>query len=431
MAAQQESWEGRDLPPISRTEVLARRLAARWLLPIDGDPIQWGAILIGPEGRLQAVGADRDVPRPSGVPAVTLDHAALLPGFINTHTHLELTGLEGQVREPEFATWIRELRELKATRTPAQFLEAARRGLTDCYAAGITTVADTGDSGAVAVALSESGGSGVAYQEVFGPHPDQAAASLAQLQSRVGELRRLGTGRLRIGVSPHAPYTVSGRLFRLVADWARVEQLPVAVHIAESPAEKQFLLTGAGPFAAAWEARGIPLPQSRGMTPIQWLATHGILSDRCLCIHVVQADASDLRQLADGGAAVAHCPRSNAAHHHGAAPLAALLQAGIRVGLGTDSVVSVERLDLLAEARAAGELAAISPEALLHLCTLGGAQALGLGDETGSFVTGKWADCVAIRVPDDDRTIAQRVLASSPSDVLMTYLGGKEVYRSG
>jgi 5-methylthioadenosine/S-adenosylhomocysteine deaminase len=370
------------------------------------------------------------VPQPSGVPADTLGDAVILPGLINTHTHLELTGLEGQVRHAEFASWIRELRGIKATRTPTHFLEAARRGLADCYAAGVTTVADTGDSGAVAVALAESGGSGVAYQEVFGPHPDQAEQSLAELQARVTQQCRLSSSRLQIGVSPHAPYTVSGRLFRLVADWARAERLPLAVHVAESPAEQQFVLAGTGPFAAAWEARGIPLPQSCGMTPIQWLATHGVLSDKCLCIHVVQADRSDVVRLRDTGAAVAHCPRSNAVHRHGAAPLAGLLAAGVRVGLGTDSVVSVERLDLLAEARAARELAALSAEAVLHLCTLGGAHALGIGDQTGSLVPGKWADCVAIRVPDDGRTIAERVLASSPGDVLKTYLGGKEVYRS-
>lgn len=415
---------------VSRTEVLARRLAARWLIPIEGDPIEGGAILIGSDGRLQEVGHDDTVPRPEGVPSHSWGDAAILPGFVNTHTHLELTGFADRIQESEFASWIRQLRQLKATRTAEEYLNAARQGLADCYAAGVTTVADTGDSGAVSVALAEAGASGIAYQEVFGPHPDQAEQSFAELRARVMELRNRTSMRLRIGVSPHAPYTVSGRLFQLVADWARAEKLCLAVHIAESPAERQFLSAGTGPFAEAWGARGIPLPQPLGKSPIEWLGEHGVLSEHCLCIHAVQVNSADIERLAWSGTAVAHCPLSNRAHQHGAAPLAQFLEAGIRVGLGTDSVVSVGRLDLLAEARAARHLARLTAEDLLGLCTLGGARALGLDRETGSLVPGKWADCVVIRLPRDRGRVLEDIASSSPSDVLLTYVGGKEVYRS-
>jgi 5-methylthioadenosine/S-adenosylhomocysteine deaminase len=408
----------------------ARRLAARWLIPVEGAPIERGALLMGPDGRLQAVGADSAVPRPRDIPAVELEDAVILPGLINTHTHLELTGFEGRLPQREFAVWIRRLRELKTTRTAAEYVEAARRGLQACYATGVTTVADTGDSGAVIQVLAEADGSGVAYQEVFGPDPAQADQSLAGLQERVGGLRRLASGRVRLGVSPHAPYTVSGRLFSAVAAWARSVGLPLAVHIAESPAETQFLRAGAGPFAQAWLARGISLPHSDGRSPVEWLSEHGMLTEQSLCIHAVQVDPPDIRRLADSGAAVAHCPLSNRAHGHGTAPLAALLDAGIRVGLGTDSVVSVGRLDLLAEAREAGSLASLSADQLIELCTLAGARALGIDSETGSLRVGKWADCTAIRLNGADHDPAERVLASSPGDVMLTYVGGREVYRS-
>ena len=127
---------------------------------------------------------------------------------------------------------------------------------------------------------------------------------------------------------------------------------------------------------------------------------------------------------------MAHCPLSNRVHRHGAAPLAALLDAGIRVGLGTDSVASVERLDLLAEARAARTLAALSAEQALELCTLGGAAALGLAGETGSLAVSKWGDCTAIRMSQKVGSPAEQVLASSPGEVLRTYVGGREVYRA-
>ena len=375
------------------------------------------------------MGPDAHVPRPSHLPSLEFANSVLLPGLINTHTHLELTGLEGQVSEPEFPAWITHLRQIKNTRDPADYLVAARQGLQDCYAAGVTTVADTGDSGAVIQALAEADGSGIAYQEVFGPDPAQLTESLSGLQARVEERSSWATGRVRLGVSPHAPYSVSGPLFQAVAAWAATERLPLAVHVAESPAETQFVQAGAGPFAQAWVARGFALPPSRGRTPVEWLDQHGVLTERTLCIHAVQVTSQDVDRLATSDAAVAHCPLSNQAHGHGAAPLQAFLAAGVRVGLGTDSVVSVGRLDLLAEARFAQKRAGLTAEQAVELCTLRAARALGL-DDTGSLRPGKWADCTVIRVPPGEGTPSDRLLASSPDHVLLTCVAGREVYRA-
>jgi cytosine/adenosine deaminase-related metal-dependent hydrolase len=410
----------------------ARRLSARWVLPADGPAVEHGALLIGSDGRIAAVGHEADVPRPAGVAVEDFGDAVLLPGLINTHTHLELTGLEGEPPGPDFAAWIRRVREAKAARPPEAYLEAARRGLADCRAAGVTTIADTGDSGAVIQALAEAGGSGIAYQEVFGPHPDQRDASLAGLQRRVEHLGRFVVERVRIGVSPHAPYTVSGPLYAATAEWARREGLPVAVHLAESPAESALLERGAGAFAEAWRGRGIPLPMPPGRTPVAWLEEHGVLSDRTLCIHVAQAGPGDVGRLARTGASVAHCPLSNRAHGHGAAPLGALLAAGIRVGLGTDSTLSVGRLDLLAEARAARALGGLDAARALALCTFEGARALGMDAELGSLAPGKWGDCAVIRPPRGTAEAApeEQVLASGPRDVLATFVGGRDVHRT-
>ena len=409
-----------------------RRLAARWLIPVEGPPIEGGALLVAADGRIVAVGPDDTVPHPPDTPAEKFDDALIVPGLINTHTHLELTGFEGLVSEREFPAWIRRLRELKTTRSPAEYVEASRRGLQACFACGVTTIADTGDSGSVVHALAEAGGSGVAYQEVFGPDPAQAEESLAGLQAKVDRLRVLSSERVTVGVSPHAAYTVSGNLFRAVARWANSEQLPLAVHAAESTAESEFLRQGSGPFADAWRARGISLPVPRGRTPLQWLEEHEVLTDRTLCIHAVQLEGQDISRLAQSGAAVAHCPLSNQALGHGHAPLEELLSRLIGVGLGTDSVVSVGRLDLLAEARAASGLApALTADQLIELCTLSGARALGLERQTGSLRPGKWADCTVVRVSGNGRARpADQVLASRPADVLRTYLAGKEVYRA-
>jgi 5-methylthioadenosine/S-adenosylhomocysteine deaminase len=129
---------------------------------------------------------------------------------------------------------------------------------------------------------------------------------------------------------------------------------------------------------------------------------------------------------------VAHCPRSNAAHGHGDAPLAALLEAGLRVGAGTDSVLSVGRLDLLAEVRQARRLAGLDAGAALRLCTASAAAALGLDSEIGTLSAGKWADCVVVRPgAGGSADPAEQVLGSGPEDVVLTILGGRDVYRAG
>jgi 5-methylthioadenosine/S-adenosylhomocysteine deaminase len=278
--------------------------------------------------------------------------------------------------------------------------------------------------------MAEQRASGIAYQEVFGPHPAQVGESLAGLRARVDALRGYAGDRVQLGLSPHAPYTVSGPLYRAVAEWAAREKLPLAVHLAESRAESELLEHGSGPFADTWVRRGIPLPRGPGCSPVEWLDRHGVLGERTLCIHVVRSGARDVDRLSQRGCAVAHCPLSNAAHGHGAAPLAGFLAAGLRVGLGTDSVLSVGRLDLLAEARAARVLANLGAEDALALCTLRGAAALGLAHEIGSLERGKWGDCVVVRSTDADVGPVQQVLDSRPEDVMATYLGGRDVYRA-
>jgi len=417
-----------------------RWLRAAWVLPIDRPPLRDGAVLVDAQGRIAAVGPAAELSPPSGAAVTHLPDAALLPGLVNTHTHLELTGLAPLGEVASFADWIRGIIERKRARTPADFLAAARQGLRDCWAGGVTTVADCGDSGAVAAALAELGGSGIAYHEVFGPHPAQAEESMAALAARVAELRRAcGGPRVRIGVSPHAPYSVSGPLYRASARWAREAGLPLAVHLAESAEESELIGQGTGAFAGMWARRGIPplAPAGpAGRSPVAWLEEHGVLGPDCLCIHVVRADAADVSRLASAGAAVAHCPLSNAAHAHGVAPLAALRAAGIRVGLGTDSVVSVGRLDLLAEARAARRLGALSAAEALELCTLGGARALGLDAELGSLAPGKWADAAAVRLPQaaaraaDAAAVPEAVLGAAVEDVVLTLLGGRVVHQA-
>lgn len=392
-------------------------------------PIADGAILIGPDGRLIAAGPHHAVPAPPDAVNEVLSEVALIPGLVNTHTHLELTGCDTLDTAAEFPDWITALRRWKATRGPAAFLDGARRGIRDCWAAGVTTVADTGDTGAVIQALHELDGSGICYHEVFGPDPTQCGESLAALRLRVAELRLWTTTRIRLGVSPHAPYSVSGELYAAVAREAQLQGWPLAVHLAESVTESDLVSRGEGRFAAQWRERGIPAP-ARGLSPVGFLDACQVLGPDTLAIHLVQASAQDVATLARRGAAVAHCPLSNRRHRHGEAPLRALIAAGMRVGVGTDSVASVGRLDLLAEARAARLLAFLDAEEALALATRDAARALGLQGEVGALVTGAWGDATAVRLPGPaPADLYEAVLAAGVGDIVGTWLAGREVFR--
>lgn len=367
--------------------------------------------------------------------------AILLPGLVNTHTHLELTGFPATARDSEFPDWILNIRRLKQGRSLREFTDAARRGLRDCWAGGVTTIADTGDSGATILALRELDGSGIAYQEVFGPDPRLLEESFYGLIQAVSEQESFSSERVRLGVSPHAPYTVSGPLFSRVASWARSSNLPIAVHIAESHAESEFVTGGAGRFAEAWRRREIPLlddgshlPRSRRVaeppSPMGWLSMLGVLGPSTLCIHAINLSDPDILLLRQSGAAVAHCPVSNHQHGHGRARLRALLDAGIRVGLGTDSMASVGTLDMFAEMRAARDLAQLSDQAAVELATIGGARAINLDREIGTLTPGRWGDLIAITAADNDPSDPfARILAASPADVLETFISGRSVHR--
>jgi len=364
------------------------RIRAGSVHPVTAPPIEDGAVLVDDRGTIAAVGPHPLVPTPPGARELAFPHASLVPGLVNTHTHLELTHLADKNAEREFARWIRALRALKDATTPDEFARAAERGVRDGWAAGVTCVADTGSTGAPLEALARLGGRGIYYQEVFGPDPGQCAASMEELRRALDRLSPFATSPLSLGVSPHAPYTVSEPLYRAVADLAGRDALPLAVHLAESRAETMLVRDGTGPFADALHARGFAV-RAHNCSPVQYLVQLGVLaSGNCLAIHCVQVDGPDIESLRGAGVAVAHCPRSNRAHGHGTAPLAAFRRAGLRVGLGTDSVVSVGDSSLLAEAAAAG----LEGEDALRMLTIEGASALGLEREIGSLEVGKQAD---------------------------------------
>jgi 5-methylthioadenosine/S-adenosylhomocysteine deaminase len=394
------------------------RIRAGVVYPVTAPPIQDGAVLVGADGRIAAVGPHGKVPTPGDTEQLEFRDAILTPGLINAHTHLELTHLAGQNGETNFVQWIKRLRELKDATPPDAFIASAEAGLRECWTRGITCIAETGSTGATMQALVRFSGRGVVYQEVFGPGPAQVPPAMEDLERQVLRLRRLATSMRAVGVSPHAPYSVSEALYRRVAHFAQQEQLPLAVHLAESQEESELIRYGAGPFAEALRGRGIVV-EPRHCSPVQYLRELGVLRAGTLAIHCVQVDAADMQILKTARVAVVHCPRSNRAHGHGTAPLAAFREAGLTVGIGTDSVVSVGDLDLWAETR----LSWIGAEEALRFLTLEGARALGWERVIGSLEVGKAADLAVFGY-----TPPQAL--PPPPLALLTVLAGRIVHRT-
>ena len=417
---------------------------AAWVLPVCAEPIRGGAVLVGTDGRIATVGPATAIDLPEGAHVVDLGEAALLPGLVNVHAHPELAMFRGALEDLCFRDWILRLVGAKrAVLTDADFRAAARWTMVEALRSGITTLAATESSGASAAALCEAGLRGVVYQEVFGPDPGQADESMAGLRASVECLRALECDRVKIGVSPHAPYTVSDALFTAVAEYAVAERLPMAVHAAESVIEHQLVQAGEGDFAPGLRARGIATPQ-RGRTTVEMLDRLGVLRARPLLIHCVLLDGEDIRRVSDTGSAVAHCPVANARLGHGLAPYPEMIAQNVRVGLGTDSVGSNNRLDLLEEARIASVLHrarlarcdVLGPAELLRMCTIDGARALGLESTVGTLEPGKDADLCAVSLaaphvrPVHD-PVAAVLHAARGCDVVMTAVQGRVLYRDG
>jgi 5-methylthioadenosine/S-adenosylhomocysteine deaminase len=404
-----------------------RVLAADWVLPVDAPPIERGAVAFE-DGRIKAVGTVTEL----GPADETYDDAAIFPGFVNAHSHLEYAVYAGFGDGLDFGPWLMTHVSRKRHVDWEGHVAIARAGVAACLTSGITTTADASFTGAAAVACAELGLRAIVHLEVFGEDAERVARfheKRERIEDSLGEL-------VQLGVSPHAPYTVSPELYSACDALA----LPVATHLAESEAEQLWVSSGTGPWAEYAHLLGAPY----GTTAIRKLAEIGVLNERVAAAHCVQVDEEEITLLALHDVAVAHCPRSNAILGCGIAPLRKLLAAGVRVGIGTDSPASTPSIDMFEELRTAMYAARVrerrgdalcAPEAL-ELATLGGARALGLEDELGSLTPGKRADLAVVSLagspylPWEDPA-AGVVFGGAPHRVLLSVVEGEVRYENG
>jgi cytosine/adenosine deaminase-related metal-dependent hydrolase len=435
---------------------------ARWVIPVSSTTVAEGAIAIDGE-QIVAVG-----PRAALVarfPQATIRdfaEAAIIPGLINSHSHLELTAMRGflETEEIDFFAWLKKLTIARLERMSAEDLNvSAAWGACEAARSGVTCVADASDSALESMnALRDVGLRGIVFQESFGPDPRLAKENFEKLKAKIARLRERETSLVNCGVSPHAPYTVCAPQLEMIADFSVTESLPLMMHAAETPMEVSLMREGQGPFADGLRGRGIEWC-APNVSTIQYLNDHSVLQTHPLLAHCIHIDEADLETLKQTESRVAHCPKSNAKLGHGVAPFARFLENGIAVGLGSDSVASNNTCDLLEEARFALLLARANAQTntrdtngpdegstlrnhqlnasdVFQSATLGGARALGLQGQIGELREGLQADFAVValsgphQIPSYD-PVSTLIFASSGRDVRLTVVAGREVYREG
>lgn len=361
-------------------------LTARWVFPVNRPPLADGVVTIASE-RIVSV-----EPRQGQAIDADLGDVAVLPGLVNAHTHLDLSGLRGRCPPSgDFTDWLRRVIAHRRGMTAEQIDADIRTGLAESLRHGTTLLGDISAAGASWSILANGPLRSVVFYELLGLTKERAEQSLQA--ARAWMESRPASDRCRPGLSPHAPYSVRTELFAQSALLARSPKRPLAVHLAESREELELLHHRRGPFVpflkelGVWDAEGLAPSPAFIMKVcdqrIPKLFVHG---------NYLAPSARIPRN-----STIIYCPRTHAAFGHPPHPFRQILERGVRVALGTDSLASNPDLSILAELRHLHRRHPEVPgEVLLRMATLSGAEALGWAEETGGLDAGKSADLVVV-----------------------------------
>ncbi len=410
---------------------MVTRVHAACVLPMNAPPIAggWldvagGTIVAMGKGRPTSAGDDGQAPH-----VLDLGHAVVLPGLVNAHTHLELSHLRGRVAPAaSFVEWVQALLALRASE-PAAPPEIITAAIDEAVASGTVALADIGNTRAAVAPLAAARVSAWHFDERLGFRAGngEAVANEAWRAADAGSGAH-GRRELRLGVAPHAPYSTAPGLIRAIVGALDVNDARrSSLHVAESPEESQLLKDGTGPWRAFLERLGV---WDEGWAPpgtstVRYLDDLGVLHRRLLVVHGTQCAPEDLDLLARRGCTLVLCARSNAWVGAGAPPVAEAFAAGVRVAAGTDSLASVDDLDMFQELAALRRLAPGVPAmTLLEAATHGGAEALGF-DDLGALAPGRSSRALVVDLPADVRDVlgaADWLVSGQPSHARRRWL---------
>jgi cytosine/adenosine deaminase-related metal-dependent hydrolase len=406
--------------------------AASWLINPDNPPVAGGAILVR-YGKVAAVGTLSELASTHSAPVVEYPDSAIIPGFVNAHTHLELTHFPAwrirtniDYHPRSFTDWIIQMIKISRGLTPDDYPPSLHEGMRMCLESGTTAIGEILNNAALTQLYGESVLAGRLYFELLG----QSSTRFGEkLNSAVSAAASLKTGGMKTGLSPHTPYTIGEKHLPRIREAAASDGLPLAIHISESPAETDFIFDSSGPLATdfypfvGWE-RYLTAPRRCSSTEL--LNRHGLLTPATLAVHCVHVTMSDALTLKGRGVSIAICPRSNERLDVGPAPLHLFKKLGIPLALGTDSLASNDSLSLWDEMRYAMDAFPqhLSPADLFRMVTVGGASALGIHANCGSLEVGKRADFQVVgNIADGQGDLLERLVQYG--SVQEVFVGGE------
>lgn len=386
-------------------------LTARWIFPVAGPPLPDGRIVIERD-RIRSI-------EPCGQVQADIDlgNVAIVPGFANAHTHLDLTGLHGKRSpSPDFTAWLRGVIAHRRSQTPDGVVTDIRAGLAQSIQNGVTLLGDISAGGLSWPDLAAAPLRAVVFYEMLGLTEERAQLSWQDADSWLQA--HSPTETCRPGLSPHAPYSVRQSLFEKAASCP--PQIPVAIHLAETTAEMLLLERHEGPFVQFLQEMGVWDPQ--GLSPSIQHLLDTFSRRKPLWIHGNYLEPT-IPSLKSG--VVIYCPRTHAAFGHSPHPFQEFRKLGVQLALGTDSLASNPDLSILEEIRFLfRQYPDLDTSWLLYLATLAGAEVLGWSSETGSLAPGKSADLVVIPLPDRDEADPHRLLLDSTFTVKQVLFRG-------
>ena len=406
---------------------------ARWVVPVEpaGAVLDHHSVAVR-DGKIVAIlPANAAAARFDAREQVTLDEHAVIPGLVNLHTHAAMALMRGLADDLPLMTWLTaRIWPAEAKHVSHEFVRAGTLlACAEMMRGGVTCMNDMYFFPEAAAEAALRAGMRAALGLIAIEFPTAYAANADDYLSKGLALRDQLRHEelLSFCLAPHAPYTVSDTTFIRIAGYAAELGLPVHVHLHETAHEVADTANAFGRF---------------GERPLARLHRLGLVNPQLIAVHAVHLDDEDIKLLAKYGASVAHCPASNLKLASGIAPVAALLDAGVNVGIGTDGAASNNRLDMFAEMRLAALLAkgasgradAVPAHAALHAATLAGARALGLDDRTGSIVTGKYADLAAVHLGEIESLplfdpVSHLIYVAGRHDVSDVWIGGKRVVK--
>lgn len=319
-----------------------------------GTPRNDGAIVLSDE-LIVATGTPEELKQMYPQAVFAGHHPVIAPEPANAHTHLDLSTMP--YTEKPYPAWIPEV--IAHSSGGKRNLEAALQGLaqTSRKVGDIVT-----EENVMEALLQHETAQGVAYWEVIGLNPDHAEGIFQATVERLRKWHKLARpGGMKVGLSPHTPHTVSGKLLKMLCTFAEAEGFPVQIHVAEHPSELELHTSGTGSLLRAIENwGGLPaheiLGHPYGPTVVEHLHMLGVLNTRPTLIHVVNVTESDIQLIAEAGCPVVTCPRSNRALECGTFNWSAFARHGVEIGIGTDSTGSGKTLNILDEVAFASEL---------------------------------------------------------------------------